>query len=150
MITLTYNTYSTVWMEPDDMEWVYKRQHEFLTDNEYWCLCQMYPSGYVPEVVKLDRDLLKIKYIAPPTHSFYMMDGLMEHRAPILAALKEAGIRHGDLTEYAVLIGEKCHPYLIDFSESRLWDDPRPDKRPEGDGYWLAKALEWSMKVKYA
>lgn len=137
------NRYSTVWYEPVDGGWVYKRQHEFMTDNEYWCLKQMAPSGYVPEVEQVDRDLIRTRYIhprdlPPPLSLSY----LMIHERLILQALQDAGIRHGDLTEYAVLLGQDDRLYIIDFAESRLWDDPRPDKRPEGDAFWLRHSLK--------
>jgi len=142
MKELKKDQFSHVWLDGD---WVYKRQHEFLTDNEYWCLCQMYPSGYVPEVEKIDRDLIRTKYIDSPNSYIgnpgSWRDYFIKHVGSILAALQSAGIRHGDLTKYAVLIGRNWHPFIIDFSESRLWSDPRPDKRPEGDKYWLTKTM---------
>ena len=142
------NQYSKVWQ---DGPWVYKRQHEFLTSNEYWFLCQMYPSGYVPAVEKMTRDLIRTRYISNESafNRVRRVDMLI-HRNHILEALKKSGIRHGDLTEYAVLLDSKNHPYLIDFSESRLWDDPRPDKRPEGDAYWLTHTFEHLMELHNA
>jgi len=139
------NQYSKVWL---DGFWVYKRQHEFMTDNEYWCLCEMYPSGYVPAVERVDRDLIRTKYIRPKSvPSPVQRVDLLLHRNYILEALKITGIRHGDLTEYAVLLDNDNRPYLIDFAESRLWDDPRPDKRPEGDMYWLTHTFEYLMRT---
>jgi len=64
----------------------------------------------------------------------------MMHQIGVLTALIEAGVRHGDLTHYAVIVKDN-KPFLIDFAESRLMGDPRPDKRPEGDRYWLHKTL---------
>jgi len=132
------NQYSKVWQ---DGPWVYKRQHEFMTDNEFWCLRQMEQSGYVPEVHQVDRDLIRTRYIRKDPNEMVYRARLFAHERPILEALWKAGIRHGDLTEYAIVLGEENRPYLIDFAESRLWNDPRPDKRPEGDAHWLNYAL---------
>ena len=144
MDVLKEDQFSKVWREGD---WVYKRQHEFMTDNEYWFLCQMFPSGYVPDVEKLDKDLIRTKFIKKiPIMAGYKKE-LLDHVPKILKALKERGIRHGDLTRYALIIGEYGWPYLIDFSESRLWDDPRPSKRPEGDTYWLHKTVREMLNL---
>ena len=140
MRILKEDKYSKVWRDGPD--WVYKRQHEFLTDNEYWCLTRMYPSGFVPKVEKLDRDLIRTCYIQNG-NSYSADTPLVFLEQSILAALAVAGIRHGDLTKYSVLIDDvDGHPYIIDFAESRLWSDPRPDKRPEGDAYWLHKTMK--------
>lgn len=118
---------------------VLKAQPKTLTENEWWCLAQLYPTGFVPLVERLEPELLKIELIEfePVTdpHKFMMF------YAPVLKALEIVGIRHGDLSEYSV-IPHKNRPYLIDFAESRLWDDPREDKRPEGDAYWLAQTMK--------
>lgn len=139
------NQYSMVWLGEDD--WVYKRQHEFMTDNEFWCLMRLEPSGYVPEVQQVDRDLIRTRYIQRIPTVPVMREELLSHETPILKALSAAGIRHGDLTEYAVVLGPYNHPYIIDFAESRLAGDPRPDKRPEGDAYWLNKTLNRIVEI---
>lgn len=117
----------------------YKRQPKFMTDNEYWCLEKLYPTGFVPHVEQVEIELLKIEWIdnEPVTDAIAFM-GYCSH---VLMVLEDAGIRHGDLTEYSVLVKDN-KPILIDFAESRLWDDPRPDKRREGDSYWLLKTME--------
>lgn len=117
---------------------IYKRQPKFLADNAIWCFEQMYPSGYVPHAVRIDDETIRTEYIAhePVTDA----DAFMAHFQPVLDALQAAGIRHGDLTEYSVLV-QNNRPMLIDFAESRLWDDPRPDKRREGDRYWLWQTM---------
>lgn len=136
MQTLKKNSYSHVWLEG---EWVYKQQPKFLAHNEIWCLTAMFPTGFVPEVERVHIELIRTRYIEPQvvTNAAEFM-GYLE---PVLDALENVGIRHGDLTRYAIIVNDN-RPWLIDFAESRLLNDPRPDKRPEGDRYWLTKTMQ--------
>jgi tRNA A-37 threonylcarbamoyl transferase component Bud32 len=111
--------------------------------NEVWFYQQMFPSGYVPYCELVDENTLKTRHLGDQARSHESVtdpEAFVAHGPQILAALKEAGIRHGDLTTYAIIV-LKNRPYIIDFAESRLWNDPRPDKRPEGDEYWLTRSL---------
>lgn len=134
---LSGNGVSKVWLE-DDI-WMYKEQPKFLTDNEYWCFKRMESSGYVPKCEKIHAELIRTAYI--PNETVINPDKFMSHLESVLFALISVGIRHGDLTTYSVLVRDD-KPYLIDFAESRLTCDPRPDKRREGDRYWLERTME--------
>lgn len=129
-----------------DGVWIIKHQPKFLTDNEFWCLKALSESGYVPSVQRTGIEELTIRYIAPMPNDLIQMvsiDYLLSHAESMLGVLDSAGIRHGDLTEYAVIISfSDARPYMIDFAESRLACDPRTDKRPEGDRYWLTRTME--------
>ena len=127
---------SRVWLEG---EYVYKVQPKFLCDNEIWCFDVLWPSGYVPSCERVNLETIRTEYIK--TQPITNLDEWQQHINKVLEVLKKAGIKHGDLTEYAV-IPHANRPFLIDFGESRLWDDPRPDKRPEGDAFWLRKTME--------
>lgn len=118
---------------------VYKTQPKFLTDNEIYCFDILAYTGYVPEAEQISIDCIRLEYIK--TTPITDINKVAMHFSKILELLDEWGIRHGDLTEKNILI-KNNHPYLIDFSESRLACDPRPDKRREGDNYWLNKTLE--------
>lgn len=133
---LTDNGVSRVWREG---QWAYKHQLKFLTTNEIWCLKTLYPSGFVPLAEQVDDETIRLEWIEsePVTDP----DKFMLFYEPVLSALLGAGIRHGDLTKYAVLV-VKNKPILIDFAESRLILDPRPDKRYGGDNYWLKRTME--------
>jgi RIO-like serine/threonine protein kinase len=139
MGTLKRDKWSHVWRDGD---WVYKQQHEFMHRNELWCYWQMYSTGYVLPVEEYNRNTIKLPYVPTFDHAYAWE--LEQHSSQILDALKSAGIRHGDLTKYAFLfpVDDEERVYIIDFAESRLWDDPRPDKRPEGDAYWLHKTIK--------
>lgn len=142
IVTLKKDRFSQV---TRDGPWVYKWQHEFMHDNELWFYQQMLPyDQFVFPVEEASRDVIRMPYIktvqhVPSSHA----EEFLAYTDKILEALKWAGIRHGDLTKYAVLVQEDTYrPYIIDFSESRRWNDPRKDKRPEGDEYWLRKTME--------
>jgi len=130
------NGISRVWRENG---WVYKSQPKFLTDNEIWCLKAMEASGYVPYAKQIDRDTIRMQDLGQrqPVQNARVF---MQHMPLILGALANAGIRHGDLTKYALIVRADS-PYIIDFAESRLTCDPRPDKRREGDKHWLTKTM---------
>lgn len=57
-----------------------------------------------------------------------------------LELLSDLEIRHGDLTRPHIFIINDS-PVIIDWAESRMWDDPRPDKRREGDEYWMMRTI---------
>lgn len=128
---------SRVWIGDDGG--IYKWQPKFLTDNEFWCLKEMFQSGFVPYAEQVELEIIRMYFIRDeaPTNGKLLLENV--DRA--LDALVQCGIRHGDLTRPNVLISNN-RPVLLDFSESRLTDDPRPDKRPEGDRYWLTRTIQ--------
>lgn len=124
--------------------WHYKKNHPFFITNEYHFFMRMWPTGYAPVCKIVDEWTLKTRYLGDQQLSHKSVtdiDTFMGHYRPLLAALKLKGIRHGDLTTYAIIVRDN-RPLLIDFAESRFTNDPRPDKRPEGDEYWLLKSME--------
>lgn len=118
---------------------VFKRSIPFLIENELWCLERMQESGLVPNAFRWDKYTIAMDYIErqPITDK----DEFMSYKNAMLDALYNANIRHGDFTKYAV-IPNNNKPYVIDFAESRQGYDPRPDKRPEGDIYWINRTFE--------
>jgi len=92
----------------------------------------------MPYAEQVDRDLLKIEYI--PNEDVTDPDEFLSHLEHVLHSLQKCNIAHGDLTTYAIRVKDN-KPYLIDFSESRFIDDPRPHKRPEGDKYWMTYSM---------
>jgi RIO-like serine/threonine protein kinase len=127
---------SKVW---EDQGSIYKWQPKFLTENEIWCLEKMLPTGFVPKAERVELEIIRMEIIKDETPTDAHL--LMQRTKGALVALERCGIRHGDLTRPNVLIKDNS-PVLIDFSESRLATDPRPDKRPEGDRYWLARTIQ--------
>lgn len=120
-------------------EYIYKYQPKFLCDNEIWILKLLYPSGYVPQVLRIATNAIRLQYIEPmPVTN---PDVLMWHFSKVLRMLQYYEIRHGDLTDKNIIVNNN-KPYIIDWSESRLACDPREDKRPEGDEHWLKESFE--------
>jgi RIO-like serine/threonine protein kinase len=122
---------SRVWI---DGGWLYKWQPKFLTENEIWCLEKIYLSRFVPYAERVELEIIRMEFIEDeaPTNGKL----LLKHTDIALQALAICGIRHGDLTRPNVLVKDN-RPILLDFSESRLVTDPRPDKRPGSDKFWL-------------
>ena len=129
-----------------DGEWVYKTQPKYLADNEFYALSTLEYTGYVPRYVKrASVSTIRMEYIKP--EQVTDPKAFMEHYDLILNILRRHNLRHDDLTEYAVLVHAN-QPVIIDWAESRMLDDPRPSKRPEGDAYWLRKSMEKLCKAK--
>jgi hypothetical protein len=136
---------STVWLLDG---YVYKCAPKVLIDTERWFLDAMAESGYVPAPVKrIGLETLRMPFI----EEGHVTDGeeFLSHLEHVLDALKDAECRHGDLTTYSVIVSKDNRPILIDFSESRHMDSPLPDKRPEGDRYWLTKTMDSYAGVTY-
>ena len=132
---------SRVWIGDDGD--IYKWQPKFLTDNEIWCLERLISfstsTDFVPYAERFELEIIRMGFIRDeaPTD----IEILHWNVDNALNALEQCGIRHGDLTRPNVLIRDN-KPILLDFSESRLTSDPRPDKRPEGDRYWLTRTIQ--------
>ncbi len=93
----------------------------------------------MPVVERVELEVIRTTFIEdePPTN----IEQLLRNVVNVLDVLSEVGIRHGDLTRPNILISRN-KPILLDFAESRLTSDPRPDKRPEGDRYWLTRTIK--------
>lgn len=111
-----------------------------MTDNEIWILQRLYSYGYVPYAEQVEIELIRMEYIK--SMPVINPSKLRSHIPKILDMLDKEGVRHGDLTNANIIISNNDHPCIVDWSESRLSCDPRPDKRPEGDEYWLTNAIE--------
>jgi RIO-like serine/threonine protein kinase len=127
---------SIVWLKDGR---IYKSQPKYNTDIEYHFLKLLEPSGYVPQDVRQeDVELISMEYIPP--QQVTNINVFTSHYKPILRALKDAGIRHGDLTNQSLLI-KNNKPIMIDFGESRWITDPIPSKRPDSDKTLLMTAI---------
>jgi RIO-like serine/threonine protein kinase len=135
--TISDNGVSRVWRENGH---IYKQQPKYMTDNEWYALQVLRPTGYVPQAEKVDIETIRMEDLGqsePVTNA----EAFMSHLPVILQTLENVALRHGDLTQYAIIV-KNNKPYIIDWGESRFWYDPRPDKRREGDKHWLAKTMQ--------
>jgi RIO-like serine/threonine protein kinase len=116
---------------------VYKRQPKFLCDNEWWALHELRNTGFVPKARRVDDETIEMELLTDTRRDEFHPEEFKKGCARFLNSLHSIGIRHGDLTPPHVFYVEH-RLVVIDWAESRHWDDPRPDKRREGDGYWMS------------
>jgi len=139
-VNLSGNSISRVWREGDI---IFKRQPKYLADNEEYALVILshtYHWTMVPRFIsRVDDETIAMAYIEnePVTDALLFMRYFDE----VLRMIDSAGLRHGDLTEYTVMVNNNM-PIIIDWAESRWRSDPRPDKRPGGDDVWLKATME--------
>jgi predicted Ser/Thr protein kinase len=115
----------------DTYIYILKRSIPYLIENEVAFLNVMQSSGYVPRFDRYDKYTLRIEDLGqsePVTNWSIFRD----HCAKLLHALSSRSVRHGDITEQAVIIRNN-KPYLIDFAESRWKYDSAPDKQGKTD-----------------
>jgi tRNA A-37 threonylcarbamoyl transferase component Bud32 len=109
-----------------------------MTDNEIWCLKTMYESGGVPLAEKVDIELIRMEYI--PEEPVSDVENILMQCRIFLHNLDKIGIRHGDLTRPNMIFNGN-DLYVLDWAESRLSCDPREDKRPKGDEWWMRETI---------
>lgn len=131
------STNSCVWWEDD---YIYKKQPKHVTENEFWFLMQMRETGFVPLAERISKEIIRMEYLKRIAITKSEERKLIKNIPLVLSAMQDKGVRHGDLTKVHIL-PQKGIPKIIDWSESRLVNDPRPDKRPEGDAYWLNRSI---------
>ena len=129
-------TVSRVWRQGN---LIYKQQPRHMAQNEMYALDLLKDTEFAPQSAQwVDGDTISMEFVeaTPITDPIaFMQWGLF-----VLDTLKARGLRHGDLTDLNI-IPRRNVPIIIDWGQSRLWDDPREDKRPEGDAYWLRISL---------
>lgn len=131
---------SVVWAEG---QYYYKRQILTHAENEWYALHTLRDTGFVPKAERLEPNLIRMAALSP----FNKVNDwtlFQQNCLELLRTLYDHDIRHGDLTRPHVFVFNNS-PVIIDFAESRLHGDPRADKRPEGDRYWLTKTVEEMM-----
>lgn len=140
MVNLSGNSVSEVYREGP---WIIKRQPLYLTDNEWRGLTLMEKYGFAPTPVRVSDEVIKTLFLQ--SDSSFNPDVLLKNCARFLDCLKEENIRHGDLTEPHIFIVDNSIK-VIDWAESRWGNDPAPDKRREGDSFWMWKTMRLIFK----
>jgi RIO-like serine/threonine protein kinase len=133
---LSDNSISLVWRAGDG--WIYKRSIPYLIETELAMLTTM-RGVYVPGVARYDKYTLAIQDAgeSEPITNTNIFVANCEH---FLTVMNMRGVRHGDLTSPHVIVRNNS-PIVIDWAESRVFTDPAPDKREEGDSYWMHKTM---------
>jgi len=139
--------YGKVWLADG---FVYKQQPKFLMDNEVHALSIMRSYGYAPDFTRVELEILRMEILVNvPLQSPI----LFRQRCHLLLSdMEKEGLRHGDITTPHLFVTKGDFPMLIDWAESRTIGDPRPDKRPQGDQFWMTmtceKIIEESLRDK--
>ncbi len=135
MNNLSGNAVSRVWIAADR---IFKKQPKYLCDNEWYALRKLQPYGIVPLAARIDEETIVMEILK--SEPVLNQNNLYDNADFVLQTLKEIGLRHGDLTRpHVFVVNDKLK--IIDWAESRVWDDPRPDKRREGDRWWLVATI---------
>lgn len=134
---------SRVWAEDGR---IYKWQPKYLTDNEVFALRAFEEYGFVPKFQQVDEETISMEMVEEEE-----ITNEKEFRKACLRfmnCMRLEGVRHGDLTRPHILPVNNS-PIVIDWGESRMADDPRPDKRREGDWYWIRKTVKesWGISI---
>jgi RIO-like serine/threonine protein kinase len=118
---------------------IYKQCPKYNAQNEYYALNELKGTGFVPKCEWIFPEVLKLEFIKANeiTDPGYFRAMCSE----FLEVLRIRNLRHGDLTKYSVLPRDNM-PVVIDWAESRIMHDPRPDKRKGGDKANMEKTME--------
>ena len=144
MTNLSGNSVSRVWT---DGRYHWKEQPKHLADNEWYALNIMRSTGYVPDATRVNDTTIQMETI--------INEGITDETLfrdlcfVFLKCMQGRQLRHGDLTPPHIFV-IKNSPVVIDWAESRMIDDPRPDKRREGDRHWLEQSIENIIGVQRA
>jgi len=143
MINLSGNSVSTV---TQDGIYIFKKQPKYLADNEWYALETLRPTGLVPIAWRIDDETIQMECLV--SNPVYDPDKFLKNCDWALGVILNKGLRHGDITTPHVFVASDM-PIIIDWGESRIIGDPRPDKRREGDEYWLIKTANQLIDVQH-
>jgi tRNA A-37 threonylcarbamoyl transferase component Bud32 len=137
MENLSGNSISQVWI---DGEFVFKSSPKHLMDNENYALGILRKSGHVPKYERVEDELIKMELLTPDPPGAWQSHKMNDAAEHFFLILENNELRHGDLTSKHLFFTQGTLK-VIDWGESRLYFDPRPDKRREGDHYWLFRSV---------
>ena len=146
---LQKNSVSEVWTEKDKNgeKKLYKKSPKYLTDNEIYALAILGKTGFVPGFTQIDDETITMDIIKE--EEVTDKEKFKDECVRFCEIMTNYELRHGDLTRPHILPVNNS-PIVIDWAESRQYFDPRPDKRREGDWYWLKKTLYigWGIRLE--
>lgn len=131
------NSISIVWRGSDG--YIYKRSIPFLIENEIGILKRIEHLGVTPKAERYDKYTIKMEDLGK-SQTVTKKTKFARSFKTRLDMIHSFGIRHGDLTRYSVIVKDN-EPFFIDFAESRYITDLRPEKREEGDTYWMERTI---------
>lgn len=128
---------------------IYKRSIPYLIENEVYWLNRMNELAttdnllrfsYVPDnIQRFDKYTISMEYLGE-SQPVKNKVKFMAHIAFLEYMFQDIKVRHGDLTSPNTIVRDDI-PHILDWAESRFMGDPRPDKRPLGDKYYLQQTF---------
>jgi RIO kinase 2 len=135
-------------------QWILKAK--VIGEREFKALDILYKLGaLVPKPIDWNRHAVVQEYIEG-IELYTIPDRGLENPQSVLAeiietlkiAYQKAGIVHGDLSEYNILISLEGKPYIIDWPQYVYRDDPIADELLERDVYYIIRFFNKKFKVE--
>ncbi|MEB3756407.1 MAG: serine/threonine protein kinase [Desulfurococcales archaeon] len=134
-------------------QWILKAK--LIGEREFKALDTLYKLGaLVPKPIDYNRHAIVQQYIEGvelytlPDNS---LDSPMEVLSDIINTIRiayiKAGIVHGDLSEYNILISTEGKPYIIDWPQYVYKEDPNADELLKRDVYYIIRFFNKKFKV---
>jgi len=134
-------------------QWILKAK--LIGEREFKALDILYKLGaLVPKPIDYNRHAIVQQYIEGvelytlPDNS---LDNPMEVLSDIINTIRiayiKAGIVHGDLSEYNILISIEGKPYIIDWPQYVYKEDPNADELLKRDVYYIIRFFNKKFKV---
>ena len=145
---LSGNSVSRVWIESEkgSESRLFKNSPKHLMDNEVYALKVLEFTGFVPKFIQIDDETICMEIIKE--EDITDVEKFKKACLNFMNSIRIHQLRHGDLTRPHI-IPVNNSLVVIDWAESRLWNDPRPDKRREGDWFWLRTTMKdgWGILI---
>ena len=133
--------------------WLIKAK--LIGEREYKALDTLYNLGaLVPKPIDWNRHAVVQEYIEgvelyiiPDNGLPNPSDVLDKIIATIEIAYKKAGIVHGDLSEYNILVSTSGDPYIIDWPQYVYRDDPIAEDLLERDVYYIIRFFNKKFRL---
>ncbi len=134
--------------------WLIKAK--LIGEREYKALDTLYNLGaLVPKPIDWNRHAVVQEYIEgvelyiiPDNGLPNPSDVLDKIIATIEIAYKKAGIVHGDLSEYNILVSTSGDPYIIDWPQYVYRDDPIAEDLLERDVYYIIRFFNKKFRLE--
>lgn len=103
----------------------------------------MNEHGFSPQAMREDEETIRMMFLQ--SDQYFNPRKVIQSCTEFLYFLNCESLRHGDLTSPHVFVIDNSIK-VIDWAESRYGDDPAPDKRREGDLFWMKKTIQELFK----
>ncbi len=108
--------------------------------NEAAMLCEMSGSGYTPEFLSIESDVLCEEDLGVGAEMPHDGEIWRQNLVRMLATIRARGLRHGDLRG-SNIITRGNHPWAIDWQEAHYLGDVPPQKSPFSDSHHVMQHI---------